>query len=226
MSTNSSMSRVVVSLNGPYLVTGKVALSTLSIGVDSDGGSETWVEGKALPAAESYALCRCGESRNKPFCDGTHLKIGFDGTETATREPYSTQAKVFDGPTLSMLDSTSLCASARFCDSHGQVWNQVEHTNEASVRATFIRQVADCPSGRLVARDNATGKTLEPKLPISIGLVEDPEKQCSGPLWLRGGIPVIAVDGFAYEVRNRVTLCRCGQSKNKPYCDGSHEPDV
>jgi CDGSH-type Zn-finger protein len=41
-------------------------------------------------------------------------------------------------------------------------------------------------------------------------------------LWVRGGIPVISADGFAYEVRNRVTLCRCGASANKPFCDGSH----
>ena len=224
MSTDSSAPRVVVSLNGPDLVTGSVALATQSIGVDSDGGSEIWEMGESFPAAESYALCRCGESSNKPFCDGTHLKIGFDGTETASRDPYSTQAKVFDGPTLSLLDSTSLCASARFCDPHGTVWTQVHHMDQPMVRATFIRQVANCPAGRLVARDNATGKAIEPALPLSIGLVEDPEKQCSGPLWLRGGIPIIAGDGFAYEVRNRVTLCRCGQSKNKPYCDGSHEP--
>jgi CDGSH-type Zn-finger protein len=57
---------------------------------------------------------------------------------------------------------------------------------------------------------------------MSIGLIEDPEQQCSGPLWLQGGIPIVAADGFEYEVRNRVTLCRCGASKNKPFCDGTH----
>jgi len=41
-------------------------------------------------------------------------------------------------------------------------------------------------------------------------------------LWVRGGIPVTSANGFHYEVRNRVTLCRCGTSKNKPFCDGSH----
>jgi len=58
--------------------------------------------------------------------------------------------------------------------------------------------------------------------PLSIGLIEDPAEGVSGPLWLRGGIPLIAADGFAYEVRNRMTLCRCGASKNKPFCDGTH----
>jgi len=73
-----------------------------------------------------------------------------------------------------------------------------------------------------VAWDKATGEAVEPDLPVSIGLVEDPEQQCSGPLWLRGGIAVVSGDGFEYEIRNRATLCRCGQSKNKPYCDGAH----
>ncbi len=85
-----------------------------------------------------------------------------------------------------------------------------------------MRQTCDCPSGRLVAWDNETGEPIEPKLPESIGLVEDPVEDCSGPLWLRGGIAVIAEDGHRYEVRNRVTLCRCGASKNKPFCDGAH----
>jgi CDGSH-type Zn-finger protein len=44
-----------------------------------------------------------------------------------------------------------------------------------------------------------------------------------GPLLVRGGIPVESEDGRPYEVRNRVTLCRCGHSRNKPFCDGTHD---
>ncbi|MBK1866373.1 CDGSH iron-sulfur domain-containing protein [Aestuariivirga sp. YIM B02566] len=95
-------------------------------------------------------------------------------------------------------------------------------TDKPNVRVDFIRQVGNCPAGRLVAWDKKTGKPVEPDLPVSIGLVEDPEQRCSGPLWLRGGIEVVAADGGKYELRNRVTLCRCGESKNKPFCDGSH----
>jgi hypothetical protein len=84
------------------------------------------------------------------------------------------------------------------------------------------RGVGNCASGRLVARAQSTHEDVEPHLQVSIGLVEDPAQGCSGPLWLRGRIPVTASDGFQYEVRNRVTLCRCGQSKNKPFCDGTH----
>lgn len=216
--------RVVVSKDGPYVVTGHIPLAKQVIGTDPDGGSESWITGKTFPTAEQYALCRCGQSKQKPFCDGAHAQIGFDGTETASRESYLDQARVFDGPVLALMDVDSLCAFGRFCDPHGKVWQQVAHTDEPAIRATFVRQVENCPAGRLVAWDKATGKPVEKILPMSIGLVEDPEEQCSGPLWLQGGISVVAADGFAYEVRNRVTLCRCGVSNNKPFCDGSHAP--
>jgi CDGSH-type Zn-finger protein len=214
--------RVTVSKNGPYLVAGDAPLAEQTIATDADEGSEAWVEGKVIAHGESYALCRCGASRTKPFCDGTHLKIGFDGEETAGRESYLDQAELIDGPVLQLSDAQSLCAFARFCDPNGQVWSQVVRTDDARIRALFVRQVNNCPSGRLMAWDKATGRPVEQALPVSIGLVEDPQQQCSGPIWLRGAIPVVAADGFAYEVRNRVTLCRCGQSRNKPFCDGTH----
>lgn len=213
---------VSVTKNGPYLVSGSVPMARQTIVADKEGGSEHWRESDPFPPQESYALCRCGHSGTKPFCDGTHKKIGFDGTETASREPYREQAQLTEGPALALSDAEALCAFARFCDPHGQVWNQVERTDQPEVRANFVRQVNNCPSGRLVAWDRATGKPVEHHLPVSIGVIEDPPEGVSGPLWLRGGIPVIAADGFAYEVRNRVTLCRCGASKSKPFCDGSH----
>jgi hypothetical protein len=66
------------------------------------------------------------------------------------------------------------------------------------------------------------GKAIEPEVKPSIGLVQDPQAGVSGPIWVHGGIPIEAADGTTYEVRNRVTLCRCGKSGNKPFCDGTH----
>ena len=63
---------------------------------------------------------------------------------------------------------------------------------------------------------------IEPHFEPSIGLVQDTAEGVSGPLWVRGGVEVVAADGSAYEVRNRVAWCRCGASANKPFCDGSH----
>jgi CDGSH-type Zn-finger protein len=214
--------KVVVVKNGPYLVSGGVPMSKQTIFAASNGDSEAWKEGERFAAQDSYALCRCGHSKNKPYCDGSHNKEKFDGTETASRKPYTEQAQVMQGPVHALSDAETLCAFARFCDPNGQVWEQVEETDDPKVAKNFVRQVNACPSGRLVAWDRATGKPVETPLPISIGVVEDPAQGVSGPLWLRGGIPVVAADGTAYEVRNRVTLCRCGASKNKPYCDGSH----
>ena len=222
MSKPKSEVKVVVSKNGPYLVTGDVPLARQTIITDPEGGSEEWRESDPFPAQASYALCRCGHSHNKPFCDGTHNKVRFDGTETASRAPYREQAQLLEGPAMALSDAQALCAFARFCDPNGQVWSQVQSTEEPEVRSMFVRQVNNCPSGRLVAWDRASGQPVEHRLPVSIGVVEDPSQQVSGPLWLRGGIPVESADGFAYEVRNRQTLCRRGASKNKPFCDGSH----
>jgi CDGSH-type Zn-finger protein len=73
-----------------------------------------------------------------------------------------------------------------------------------------------------VIRDNEKGTAVEPSFDPAISLVEDPHKRVSGGLWLKGGIMVESADGKAYETRNRVTLCRCGKSANKPFCDGTH----
>jgi CDGSH-type Zn-finger protein len=222
MAHEKLQARVVVAKNGPNIVTGSVPLSKQTIGTDADGGSEAWRESGSFPPAEKYALCRCGHSKKKPFCDGTHAKIGFDGNETASRAPYIEQAKAVQGPAMVLTDADSLCAFARFCDRNGKVWAQVSRTDDPKIRAMFLGQVNDCPSGRLVAWDKTSRTPLEREQPVSIGLIEDPVEDCSGPIWLRGGITLIAADGFAYERRNRVTLCRCGQSQNKPFCDGTH----
>jgi CDGSH-type Zn-finger protein len=219
---NAASAQVQVAKDGPYMVSGNLPMRRQTIGANAAGESLKWIEGETFSAQKSYALCRCGRSAKKPFCDGSHAKVGFDGTETASRETYQQQAKVMRGPDMSLTDAEALCAFARFCDPHGQVWNLVNETNDPAAKRNFVKQAGDCPSGRLVAWDNATGQPLEPKHEPSIGLIEDPVQQCAGPIWLRGGVQVIGSDGFHYEVRNRVTLCRCGVSKNKPFCDGSH----
>lgn len=218
----SSERSVKIVKDGPYMVAGGLPLNKQTIGTNSGGESVKWVAGAAIPSAAQYALCRCGHSAKKPFCDGSHAKVGFDGTETASRESYRAQAKLLEGPATSLTDAEALCAFARFCDAHGQVWNLVEETNKPQARKYFVQEAGDCPSGRLVAWDNATGQPIEPKFEPSIGLIEDPANDCSGPLWLKGGVQVTGADGHQYEVRNRVTLCRCGASQNKPFCDGTH----
>jgi CDGSH-type Zn-finger protein len=222
MSSTAKDVSIAVSKDGPYIVSGHVTLTEQVIGANARGESVQWQQSEAYRVSAKFALCRCGHSNTPPFCDGTHGKVRFDGTEIAVRTPYTAQAATFDGPALALLDARHLCADARFCDPNGKVWNQVAHTDDPQVRSTFLRQVHDCPAGRLTAFDKAAGKAIDSDVPVSIGLVEDPTQECSGPIWLRGGIPLTSADGYRYEVRNNATLCRCGASKNKPFCDGSH----
>lgn len=213
--------KVVVSRDGPYLVTGGIPLLLLKVVSNEEGFSWDWKEVRRYETDRSYRLCRCGRSGNKPFCDDTHLKVGFNGKEIASRQPFSAQAKLYEGPGLELADAEALCSSARFCHPGGTIWELVKKT-DPEARELALREAARCPSGRLVLRDRRTGKELEEALEPSIGVVEDGPRGCSGPLWVRGGIRVESENGEPYELRNRVTLCRCGASRNKPFCNGGH----
>ena len=213
--------KITVTKDGPYLVEGAVPMVRQSIVADAQGDSREWQEGESFETKETCALCRCGQSATKPYCDGSHVRVGFDGTETASHEPYEDQASEQVGPTLTLVDAQPLCAYARFCDVAGQVWNLVEQEGIEAAEMT-TREAGLCPSGRLVVRDQQTNSDIEPEFTPSIGIVADPAEGLAGPIWVRGGITVMSSTGEAYEVRNRVTLCRCGASANKPFCDASH----
>ena len=215
--------RIVIAKNGPYLVSGGLPLSKDIIVSDKEGNSEKWAKGEKYPGKETYALCRCGRSKNKPYCDGTHSAAGFECTETASRKKYVEQAEKITGPDLVLTDAQDLCAAARFCHGKlGRVWDLTMNSNDPKSKESAIKEACDCPAGRLVAWDKKTGKAIEPRLEPSISLIEDPKEKVSGPIWVKGGVPIESADGESYETRNRVTLCRCGRSKNKPFCDGCH----
>jgi len=221
-----NMQKIKVSKNGPYLISGRIPIQEQVITTDSEGTPIEWCAGTKYPPQEKCALCRCGQSKNKPFCDGTHAKIGFDGTETARQEVYLNKPKETDGPTLKLADIEELCASARFCHRAGGIWNLVPKSGNPEAKRIAIEEACDCHSGRLLVRDKNANNIIEPHFEKSIGLVEDPAVGVSGPVWVRGGIPVESVDGKTYKIRNRVTLCRCGKSSNKPFCDSSHYPEA
>ena len=217
----TSNPKVKVTKDGPYLVSGGVPLSEQNPGVDAEQQCHGWQEGKKFPAQETYALCRCGHSQNKPFCDGNHVKAHFNGTETASNQPYVEQARVTNGPNLTLTDAEEFCVSARFCHRAGGTWTLTEESDDPEARKTAIEEAADCPSGRLITWDTEW-KPIAPQYEASIGLAYDTQFNKIGPIWVRGGIPIESADGKTYEVRNKVTLCRCGKSTNKPFCDGNH----
>ena len=217
----ANRSKIKVTKNGPYVASGGIPISEQNICVDTDEQCHGWKEGKKYPTKESQVLCRCGHSQNKPFCDGTHAKIKFDGTEEAINKPYMEQAREFDGPGIKLTDAESFCVRARFCHRAGGTWKLTHQSADPKAKQTAIEEACDCPSGRLVVWEK-NGKAIEPDFEPSIGLVEDTQAGKMGPIWVRGVIPIESADGTTYEIRNRVTLCRCGKSSNKPFCDSSH----
>lgn len=212
---------IKVTKNGPYLVYGVPDISEKVILADEDGACIEYGDGKVFEIKTNpVALCRCGKSKNAPFCDNSHLASGFDGTETADCEPILDRARKYKGPNYTLTDNIKYCAYARFCDVHGNTWHLVKKGDKDS-DAEAIKQVNLCPSGRLMIFDKE-GNMIENPLSPSIAVLEDGGLKINGPLWVRGCIRVESVDGNSYEVRNRQTLCRCGRSNNKPFCNGVH----
>lgn len=215
--------RITVTEKGPYLVYGHPPMSEQFIMTDQSNESWYFQQGKHFSTdSEPTALCRCGVSRRKPYCDGAHAKADWDPALTASDKPLLEEAEIIQGETLSMTDSPKYCVFARFCHPHGDAWTLTEHSKDPEARRLAVREASMCPSGRLTAWDNASGKAYEFRFEPSLGLIEDISIGSSGGLWIRGGIPMQREDGTSYEIRNRVVVCRCGQSANKPYCDGTH----
>jgi CDGSH-type Zn-finger protein len=178
--------KIKVINNGSYLVSGDLPLSEKIIGVDADGQSHGWQEGQKFPAQENYALCRCGHSQHKPYCDGTHVKFQFDGTEQASNTPYLEQASVTNGPNLDLTDAEELCANARFCHRAGGIWKLTEESDNFAAKLIAVEEACDCPSGRLVVWEK-NGEAVEPEFTPSIGVVIDTQAGKIGPLWVQGG---------------------------------------
>jgi len=207
--------KIEVTLDGPYLVLENVPLQEEEIVADADSAPLKWKLCKKYKVKEKYKLCRCGHSKDKPFCDGSHLESNFNGTEIAKNIPFDEQADVFVGPELILKDVLKLCTGAGFCHRAGGIWDLVESPHNTKAKKVAIEEACNCPSGRLVISDKKTHQVIEPKFEPSISVIP-------GPLWVKGGIPIKSAKGKTYEIRNRVTLCRCGRSKNKPFCDGFH----
>lgn len=193
-----------VSENGPYRVEGALEVRAAS--------------GDVIETRERFALCRCGGSANKPFCDGTHTRNGFDGTESADAGAIAERQDSYAGAAVTILDDRTVCAHAGFCtDNLAAVFKLGEEpwvdATAADVDA-IVAQVKQCPSGALSVR--VGGELAEDHLPVGVMPVPN------GPYRVSGGVQVLAADGTAYEVRERQTLCRCGGSTNKPFCTGTH----
>ena len=205
--------------DGPYIVSGSVPISEKII--IPRGKGYVYEDGEPLPQRAVYSLCRCGKTKTPPFCDGSHVADHFDGTETSCKTDYMSRAARIDGAGLDLLDD-GRCAFARFCHREdGDAWELAEDSASEYHRSEAIIAANECPAGRLTAVEK-DGTVHEPVYEPGIEILQDPEEHVSCGIFVKGGISIESADGSQYEVRNRVVLCRCGYSGNKPFCDSRH----
>ena len=212
------MQKITVRQNGPYVVQGGVPLVHKAPVMSEHGEPLTWKKDEVLKTRERYYLCRCGKSSTKPFCDESHDLVGFSGKETADTNTTVERQTDYEGTKITVKDDRSLCMHAGFCGNQvTNVWKMTQESDNTQVRAQIMAMIERCPSGALAYSLGPEEVPIEPDLPVEIAITPD------GALWVSGGIAIERADGQPLETRNRVTLCRCGESKNKPLCDGTHK---
>ncbi len=174
-------------------------------------------KGKPIKTEPEMYLCRCGGSANKPFCDGTHTKIGFSGDKLAERVPD--RLDDYTGKEITIHDNRGVCAHSEYCTDNlpsvfimgREPWIDVEAAGPEEI-ATTIRM---CPSGALSYTKERTlykDQDREPAITVSR----------NGPHRIVGGIELKDPAGSKPESKEHYTLCRCGASRNKPFCSGTH----
>ena len=188
--------------NGPYLLRGAARVCD--------------ARGEDLPARGTIALCRCGNSSKKPLCDGTHTKIGFDGTRFAVGP--TNNAQQYRGKRITIHDNRSICAHAGVCtDTLPGVFRLGKEPwieADGAVPGAIVALVERCPSGALSYSIEDSSPAVEPgQCLVTVSQ--------NGPYFVSGDIP-LKTDGALPYCPGRYTLCRCGASKNKPFCDGTH----
>jgi CDGSH-type Zn-finger protein len=218
--------KIEIHSNGPYIVSGEIPLVRKTQVVSEYGEPLTWKNEGEIATEEPFYLCRCGHSDIMPFCDRTHRGFNFDGTEKAPTNRRDERQETFPGSTNIVIRmDMSLCTSSGFCANHStSIAEMATHTDDTQVRALAMAMVEHCPSGALTFALKAGEADIEADLPRQIAVITEitSDGAIRGPLWVTGGIPILRSDGQPFEVRNRVTLCNCGHSQNKPLCDGSH----
>jgi len=175
-------------------------------------------EDKLVEAQSGTHLCRCGASRNKPFCDGTHRKIGF----SSNKDIHTEILQVYEGKDITVHFNRSICAGAGECVrglatvfKSGNAQNWIYPDNECKEK--IIETIKSCPSGAL-SYDIDNQHYFDQCDSAKVDIVQN------GPY---------AVQGFDLQIKEqpthmcstKYTLCRCGHSKNKPFCDYSHARD-
>jgi CDGSH-type Zn-finger protein len=216
--------------NGPYVVMGGIPLVHKTQVVSEFGEPLTWrKDGGVEFEEEKYYLCRCGKSGIMPYCDAIHREIDFDGTETANTAGPSDTLETFGGARLLVKNDPRLCMNSGFCGLRDTSLSQlVAAASDTKKRALAMAMIEHCPSGALTFKVEPGKADIEPDLPQEIAYTTEitADGPIAGPLWVTGSIEIERADGQPFEPRNRVTLCNCGLSVNKPLCDGTHRREA
>jgi CDGSH-type Zn-finger protein len=220
--------KITIQENGPYVVEGDVPLVHKTQVVTEFGEPIAWEKNGDIAANGTYELCRCGHSAGKPFCDSSHNSIEWDGTETADTNSTAERAETHPGGAqIVVTRDFSICAGAGYCGTRlTNIKRMLANAapDDTAVRSQVIAMIERCPSGSYTYSIEGHMGDNEPDLPKQIAMTTEITSSgpIEGPLWVTGNILIERADGQHMEVRNRVTLCRCGQSGNKPLCDGTH----
>ncbi len=171
----------------------------------------------AIEARATMALCRCGGSSNKPFCDGTHAKIGFSSAKLEGRVPDKRED--YEAEKITIHDDRGICAHAGRCtDGLSSVFRlkQEPWIDPQGAPAEEISEtIRKCPSGALsYTVDGVEHRDRGGAAAIFVSP--------NGPYVVASVAQLLDTPRGAGVSTEHYTLCRCGGSKNKPFCDGSH----
>jgi CDGSH-type Zn-finger protein len=172
--------------------------------------------GEAMDVKPAMALCRCGASRNKPFCDGSHNEIGFDSRPSDERT--LDHLRTYEGKDVAVHYNRLLCSHAGECGKLKAVFDPGQkpwvRPDNGSVN-DIIEVVRACPSGALSY--SLPGQAPQHATSEMAGISIEP----NGPYRVVA-IPLGTARSAQGASAEKYVLCRCGASKNKPYCDGTH----
>ena len=170
-----------------------------------------------LPVKGTLLLCRCGGSKSKPFCDGTHTRIGFSCRPQTER--VRDRRRDYPGEALTIHDNRCICSHAEHCTIHSPAvfcrdkkpWIDPDGEEPQKV----IKTIEMCPSGALsYSIDGREHRDREAEPEIRVDR--------DGPYCVRGGVELVGQNLGEGASLEHYTLCRCGESRNMPRCDGSH----
>jgi CDGSH-type Zn-finger protein len=204
--------------NGPYYLISEMEPKVVKYLQD---GNEN-----PLSNISGVALCRCGASKNKPFCDGTHSIIGFSSSNrviSVEGKISKDKKKNYTSKNIVVHDNRKICSHAAECVNNlssvfkidARPWIDPDGADAEDI----IQTIRKCPSGALsYSIDGVECKDQNERDPMVT-------VSRNGPYQITGGVELIGDDIHWVEgsSKEHYTLCRCGASNNKPFCDGMHK---